>query len=815
MEIIKKKILSKEYIFLLFIALNPILDIIYTLTEYYIQVTIPINQAVRIGFLAYLLYSFNLKKYFKYIFIFSGILAINELTYIIRGLNFSLVGNLGYDAKIISIIIYIFATYELLKSNNIGVKELVKAISISTLIIVSGILIPSVLGISLSTYGASDRFGIKGLFNAQNAITATLLIQLPMVSVTYLYYKEKRYLILYFIGIIVLNLIGTKVGSAGSIFILFTTLVFIILDRFRRKINFKKFITIIFSIISIGMIGICIFFNKIIITLNNLPYNKFEFPTFFSYLVSNRDAQIKILHQYIIHSENKILNLICGLGNTQGNDVLKDTQIGFQLIEMDFNAIYYYSGIIITSIIVSILIYSAFNAFKNILIRRSLTESLLGLSLFVGMIHLILGGHVLFEAIANIYLSVVIAIIIYNTNIIREESKRYKNREKKRILFIGWTLTAGGGVETILEKLISALPKNKYDIDLFEYIDFGVSNLTYKQGIKKLPSVLKYPKDKGFINRKFFALKEKILDSMIRVLPRMFRSIYIREYYNIEIACTYLTPSFILVNKRNGKNITWIHGPLHNFDYKNKKSILKKFISFYLYKRQERAFNVSDHIVVISNTVYESVVSLYPKYKEKVVKIYNGYNIEVIKSKSIKDDINFEKTTILSVGRLDKNKNHKILIESCNELRKVIKNFQIIIIGEGEERKSLEKLIRELDLEEYVKLYGYKSNPYPYINKADVFVMTSFSEGFPTVVAEAMILKTPVIMTRVSGSDELTQDGKCGIVVERNVKSITHAVLNILLNEEKKNYIINNAYENINNYSVEKQKVEFEKVFNF
>ena len=367
------------------------------------------------------------------------------------------------------IIIYIFATYELLKSNNIGVKELVKAISISTLIIVSGILIPSVLGISLSTYGASDRFGIKGLFNAQNAITATLLIQLPMVSVTYLYYKEKRYLILYFIGIIVLNLIGTKVGSAGSIFILFTTLVFIILDRFRRKINFKKFITIIFSIISIGMIGICIFFNKIIITLNNLPYNKFEFPTFFSYLVSNRDAQIKILHQYIIHSENKILNLICGLGNTQGNDVLKDTQIGFQLIEMDFNAIYYYSGIIITSIIVSILIYSAFNAFKNILIRRSLTESLLGLSLFVGMIHLILGGHVLFEAIANIYLSVVIAIIIYNTNIIREESKRYKNREKKRILFIGWTLTAGGGVETILEKLISALPKNKYDIDLFEY----------------------------------------------------------------------------------------------------------------------------------------------------------------------------------------------------------------------------------------------------------------------------------------------------------------------------------------------------------
>lgn len=138
MEVTSKRKISKEQIFLLFIALNPILDIIYTLTEYYIQVTIPINQAVRIGFIFYLLYSFNLKKYFKYIVTFGGILAINELVYIIRGLNFSLVSNFGYDAKIISIIVYIFATYELLKNNRVKVKDLVKAISIATLIIVMG-----------------------------------------------------------------------------------------------------------------------------------------------------------------------------------------------------------------------------------------------------------------------------------------------------------------------------------------------------------------------------------------------------------------------------------------------------------------------------------------------------------------------------------------------------------------------------------------------------------------------------------------------------------------------------------------------------
>ena len=426
MEVTSKRKISKEHIFLLFIALNPILDIIYTLTEYYIQVTIPINQAVRIGFIFYLLYSFNLKKYFKYIIAFGGILAINELVYIIRGLNFSLVSNFGYDAKIISIIVYIFATYELLKNNRVKVKDLVKAISIATLIIVMGIVLPSVLGLGLSTYGTSSRFGIKGLFNAQNAITATLLIQLPIVSVAYLYFKEKKYLILYLAGAVVLNLIGTKVGVVGAIFIVVSTLVFIILDRYRRRISFKKFMTILCSISSIVMILIIIFFKQIIFILNNLPYNRSEFPTFFSYLVSNRDAQIKILHQYVINSSNRILSLFFGLGNTQGNDVLKDTQIGFQLIEMDFNAIYYYSGIIITIIMVGIFIYSTYKVCKNMVIKRNLIEVLIGLSFFIGTVHLILGGHVLFEAVTNLYLSVVIGIIVYNGKVINDELGKKK-----------------------------------------------------------------------------------------------------------------------------------------------------------------------------------------------------------------------------------------------------------------------------------------------------------------------------------------------------------------------------------------------------
>ena len=92
--------------------------------------------------------------------------------------------------------------------------------------------------------------------------------------------------------------------------------------------------------------------------------------------------------------------------------------------------------------------------------------------------------------------------------------------------------------------------------------------------------------------------------------------------------------------------------------------------------------------------------------------------------------------------------------------------------------------------------------------------MTSFSEGFPTVVAEAMALKTPVIMTKVSGSEELIQNGKCGLLVERYSEAITEAILKILLENNNINVVVNKAYENINKYSLKRQAIEFENIFN-
>ena len=801
--------LSKETIFLLFIALNPILDIIYSITEYYLKISLPINQGMRVGFILYCIWAFNIKKYYKYIFALSGILLINEITYLVRGLNFNLLSNFAYDAKLMSFFIFIIVTYELLLSNRIKINEVVRCIIISIVIICSGIIIPTLLGVGMDTYSGTGRFGIKGLFNAQNAITATLLIQLPVILLGFKSLKKRVLFSIFIIAVLVLNLVGTKVGTIGSIFIIISCIIFYLIHIFREKINFKYLMKLVYSAIGTIALLIIIAYKKIILFLNNLPYDKMEFPTFFSYLVSNRDAQIRILHNYVVNDNKRFYDLFFGLGFTQGSDVLKNTGIGFQLIEMDFNGIYYYSGLFVLLIFLSVFIYTIYINTKVILIDRNIEDVILGISLIVGTGHALLGGHVLYEAITNFYLAIIIGIILYKNTKIKLNNNRNISSKKNKILFISWTLSAGGGVETILSKLVNGMVNKGYDISLFEYINFGKDEKIYPNEVKRLKSILKYPSNDTWINIKIFSVKEKILDNLVRFAPKLFRKIFLVGEYDIEIACTYLTPSFILVNKKNRKNIIWIHGPLDDFIYKNKRNVLKKIKSFYLYKRQKKALELSSDIVVISNKVYQSVVSVYPEYREKIIKIYNGYDIQWIEEKANKENIIFGVPTIISVGRLDKNKNHKLLIETCNKLKEKRIDFKAVIIGEGEERRNLENLISELELEGYVELYGYKSNPYPYIKAANIFFMGSFSEGFPTVIAEAMTLKIPIIMTKVSGSEELTQNGECGIIIDREINAATDAILELVSESSNRTNIINKAYENIKEYSIEKQVNEF------
>lgn len=99
----------------------------------------------------------------------------------------------------------------------------------------------------------------------------------------------------------------------------------------------------------------------------------------------------------------------------------------------------------------------------------------------------------------------------------------------------------------------------------------------------------------------------------------------------------------------------------------------------------------------------------------------------------------------VTIGRLDKGKNHEMMIKSFSKIKNT--KSMLYILGEGELKGELKLLIDKLGLQERVLLLGFDSNPYKYLRQCDVFLFSSNFEGFPTVVIEALACGLPVIST--------------------------------------------------------------------
>lgn len=132
------------------------------------------------------------------------------------------------------------------------------------------------------------------------------------------------------------------------------------------------------------------------------------------------------------------------------------------------------------------------------------------------------------------------------------------------------------------------------------------------------------------------------------------------------------------------------------------------------------------------------------------------------------------------IGRLSEEKGVDRLIRVCSRLKKNRYNFQLWVLGEGKERRNLEKIIEENNLSEYVKLLGFISNPYPYIKLADILVCPSRYEGLSTVVTEGLILGKAVVTTQCSGMKELLGDSEYGIITENSEQGLYYGLKKML-----------------------------------
>ena len=187
-----------------------------------------------------------------------------------------------------------------------------------------------------------------------------------------------------------------------------------------------------------------------------------------------------------------------------------------------------------------------------------------------------------------------------------------------------------------------------------------------------------------------------------------------------------------------------------------------------------------DAVVLVSQDAKASFCEKFPFAAERTAVLHNLIDEAAIAEKAEVSVAPNDRFTFINVGRMTPPKRQERLVEAARYLKDRGFSFKIQIIGSGSEEENIRRLIAQKDVSDSVELLGLQTNPYPYVRQADCFVLTSDFEGFGIVVKEALLLKTPVISTAVTGVKELLSGGEYGILCDIDTLAICQAMEAVL-----------------------------------
>lgn len=205
-----------------------------------------------------------------------------------------------------------------------------------------------------------------------------------------------------------------------------------------------------------------------------------------------------------------------------------------------------------------------------------------------------------------------------------------------------------------------------------------------------------------------------------------------------------------LVLDRGERNVSWVHINLR----------LGRWYDFWFRKEEEEAYYKKlDGIAFVSEDAKHVFEGLFDTDAAKTV-ILNPVEKDVVCRNALSENIGkHDVFTIVNVGRLVEQKRQDRLIRAAVILKGKGYEFIVKILGTGNLEQPLRKLCRELDVEDKVRFEGFVRNPYPVMGNADLFCLTSQTEGYPMVATESLCLGVPMLSTRVTGVTEMLAHG--------------------------------------------------------
>ena len=368
------------------------------------------------------------------------------------------------------------------------------------------------------------------------------------------------------------------------------------------------------------------------------------------------------------------------------------------------------------------------------------------------------------------------------------------NPNKKKIYFFMPTIE-GGGIEKNLLILTDYFCKKNFNVYLF----YSRINKSIE---KKLNLKIIKKKSKKYLFFNYF--NKRIWDS-INCAITLYRYINTKENVIIlslqssifSILVAKLKKLIIITRIANHPSSSLLF--FNNNLFYNVKLKIKTFI-----------YKLSDGIICNSN---ESKKFFTEKlYKKKLINIYNPLPLKKV---PIRHRNHQDKNLLLTVSRLENQKNVIGLINAFNIVKKKIYNIKLIIVGSGSQKKLILKKISKLNLNNSVKIIKH-DNPSQYYSMAKIFILNSLWEGLPNVLIEAMSYKLPIISSNcLSGPSELLNNGEFGYLTPiKNDEKLAKKIIYVILNYKKAKKKAYLASKSINRFDYITQCNKYYKFIN-
>ena len=191
-------------------------------------------------------------------------------------------------------------------------------------------------------------------------------------------------------------------------------------------------------------------------------------------------------------------------------------------------------------------------------------------------------------------------------------------------------------------------------------------------------------------------------------------------------------------------------------------------------------------ITAISKATKQALVDFEYIPECKIEVIYNGIHAVKVakeKTKALKTELGIDDSMAIigTIARLDSIKNHPMMFQAFKQVQQKHPNTKLILVGDGEERQSLEKIANKLNLTDHIIFTGYIAKPEHYLDCMDVFLLPSLSEGTSMTLLEAMSLSKPCVVTDAGGNPEIIQHNVNGYVTENNnASAFAEAILDLI-----------------------------------